>query len=96
MVGSCEGYSLLGCDILHESENPFVKCTHTVMVHIQQMHHVYNATVNTLAGFDAIFQSDTMHPILFSPQYPVVRKNFESRCTLGKDLELSEQFLYLL
>jgi len=75
--------SLLGCDILHESENPFVKRTHAVMIHIQQMLHVYNATVNALAGFDSIFHSDTMHPILFSLQYPVARRNFESCCTLG-------------
>jgi len=65
------------------------------MIHIQQMHHVYNATVNALASFDAMFHSDTMHPILFSPQYSAARKNFESRCTLGKDMELFEQFLYL-
>jgi hypothetical protein len=60
------------------------------------MHHVYNATVNALTGFDAIFHSDTMHPILFSLQDSVAKKNFESRCTLGKDMELFEQFLYLL
>jgi hypothetical protein len=60
------------------------------------MHYVHNATVNALSGFDAILHSDTMHPILFSLQYSVVRTNFESHCTLGKDMELFEQFLYLL
>jgi len=60
------------------------------------MHHVYNATVNAFAGFDVIFHSDTTQAILFSLQYSVARKNFGSRCTLGKDMELFEQFLYLL
>jgi hypothetical protein len=67
------------------------------MIHIHEMHHVSNAIpINPLAGFDVIFPSDTMHPILFSLQYSVGRKLFDSHCTLGKETELLEQILYLL
>jgi hypothetical protein len=77
--------------------------THLLNVHTQLCFTHNKCTMytmptlfNSLAGFDTIFHSDTIHPILFSLKYSVGRKNCESRNTLGKEMELYEQFLYQL